>query len=467
MRKCSLLCFWFLVTCLQVACGDSDDPISPMIDTTVNADTTADTTMEVAVDTTADTSPGCPADPPIASTIAIGVGQRLELALPGGLPLTVAAPPSGWLWSLEGDLLTITAPYDGSSTTLDLQCGADEQIWPIAVELREISWQQLPTWEPAAGPLAREHAIMWIDEDAKPDTMFLFGGFLFEPQQFTVSWDLWEYDLVQDVWTDFGSSDAAPQLAANRAAPAPEGFYLHGGSAQDMSTPAALYAFDISTRGWTDLSGADTPPRQLGAFIYDAPRDRYISACGLGFHPLFGLSIDCSAAHAYDPFAATWETLATAGTSPPGRYGFFYAYDSVNERIVLFGGAQTPTMTDPVNPAHDTWALELDEDPPRWELLAGDEASPAGRRNGCWALDAKDNRLFIWGGTADAMSTTQGLHVLDLDSVSVAWVDLSPPGDAPARSSCSAVYDGARDRVLFGFGNDTNAIYVDLWALEL
>jgi hypothetical protein len=47
-----------------------------------------------------------------------------------------------------------------------------------------------------------------------------------------------------------------------------------------------------------------------------------------------------------------------------------------------------------------------------------------------------------------------------------AWHRLDLPGEPPPRASAGAVYDPARRRILFGFGNAAT-IFTDLHALEI
>ena len=77
--------------------------------------------------------------------------------------------------------------------------------------------------------------------------------------------------------------------------------------------------------------------------------------------------------------SASWTQLTIEGDAPSPRYGFFYGYDAASRRLIVFSGAQG---TASVDPAHDTWALDLSVTPPAWRLLddGSGEGSPPGRR---------------------------------------------------------------------------------------
>jgi hypothetical protein len=110
--------------------------------------------------------------------------------------------------------------------------------------------------------------------------------------------------------------------------------------------------------------------------------------------------------------------------------------------------------------------LLLHETPVRWVKLLDADPNVPGRRNGCSAFDPIGQRFFIWGGTDDARTTQRGLFALDLEQGHEGWTKVELPPGRPERSSCTAIYDPARHRILFGFGNDDD-IYADFAVLSL
>ena len=399
-----------------------------------------------------------------ADRTALSAGSRLfvDIAAEDGAAVSLAAP-AGWRKVSSGaSRFRLEPGYSergAFEVTATATCanGASASD-TISIEVRPLAFRSLPSWSGADGPSEREHPALMLDGD---DRVVLFGGFAFEPRQYTVVDDLWAYDLEAETWTALTSS-AAPAFAAGRFAPieGARAALYSGGSDQRNEQPFTLVRLDVEdgSATWSTVSPIDQPDgsSSLGSFVYDPPRDRYLSLCGYGW-----VGIHCDV-EAYLVGENRWTLVSPQDGPPEARYGFFYANDLETERVILWSGGRFSFNGSP-NPAQDTWAYELAED--RWVKLL--DTGPPGRRNGCSALDPIGHRFFVWGGTPDARTTSPGLWVLDLDRGEEEWVEVVPDGDAPERSSCSAIYDPARERILFGFGNTTAAIYADWQVLEL
>jgi hypothetical protein len=414
----------------------------------------------------------CRLTPQVAvEEVGEGVAFEIPVASEAGAVLTLSQPGGYWETSLSNGALKAVVPYGARGTNtfgVQVTCRGLTVEDTVAVKVRPITWGAGIKWAAGMGPSGREHPLMWIDPRV-PSKLWLYGGFTFVPKQFTVSNDLWAFDLVQRTWAaQTMMSGTAPLLAGGRAAVGSESgrLWLLGGQAPSDAVSSAVTTLDTSGAmpAFTDVPADPNAPKvTLGALVYDAPRDRLVSACGFA-----GNSVHCEVrvrpASGTDP---KWEVVTTQGTPPAGRYGFFHAYDAKNQRLVLFSGAQWPVPGDPINAAKDTWALELDQSPPRWVKLADARPDVVGRRNGCAALDPDHQRFFVWSGTADGLNAVAALHVLALRKGHERWTTLYLEGAPTPRGSCSAAYDAVRQQVLFGFGNDLTGPMVDLQPLEL
>jgi hypothetical protein len=416
------------------------------------------------------TPPSCTLTAPTAK-VAVSAGGRFDVELAGSEgAIAVLDAPDDWRAEVSASHLVGRAGYGGGMVKIVLRrtCAQGSAAATVTFDAQRLSWGAVTPWSGTAGPDAREHAAMWIDS-GNPDRLLLFGGYSFTPKQYTTVWDLWALDLKAQTWAKVTTTTEPPHRAGGRVAPVAgkRAAMYFGGDLPDQSIAYSLAKVEYtpSAEAWSTppVTSGQGPKGILGSFIYDAPRNRYISACGYD-----GAGINC-AVDAFYPDTGEWKALNPAldnGVGPSPRYGFFHGYDEVNQRLVIFSGAQYPTGGNPVNPAQDTWTLELAVDPPRWVKLKT-ATQPPGRRNGCWAMDTKENRLFVWGGTPDAANTTPGLQVLELEKGRERWVNVPTDNTPPERSSCSGTYDSARHRLLYGFGNSSTGIYADVRALNL
>jgi len=428
----------------------------------------------VACGTSADPTPAAPAacEVSLADEVSLveGGSTSVELTLDG--PVSELAPLDGFAGRvvLEGTSLRLRPDYgtgDGSSTlSLAYDCGDEAATQALDLSVRSLRWSPLPAWtEGDDGPRNREYGAMWLDP-VDQDAFFAFGGFHYRPSQFTPANELWRYDLAVERWTRIDAPDAPFRPGASVAlvdgAP-----HLFGGLAGN-DTPSSLFRIDTESTptSFTEVALAhqgDATGDYQPSFIYDAPRDRLIAACGAnnawGTHCRVRV-IDLETGAVTQP--------EITGPSPEGRGGHFWVHDAQTERLIVFsgfrsGGISGDTFFD------DTWALELAESPMRWvQLATGDEGIVEGRRNGVFVLDPVGHRMFVWGGTPDGSTSAPGLYALDLERGHETWEEVSPQGDAPpARASGHGIYDANRARIVAGFGNGDGGLFGDLWALSL
>lgn len=415
------------------------------------------------------TDPTCVIEP---SRIDLREGLRARAALTFQGPVSIVSvtAPEEFAASLSEATLSLRVAYGARSSSLELaySCGTKAATHSITLEVKPLRWVPTSTWTGGVdGPVGREYGQMWIDE-MSPDRLLVFGGYHYRPQQFTPAWDLWERDLVTEEWRQLTPQNEPPHVMGGQMAPfaGERANLLFGGlehEGQDAYNVYELMRFnyDPGQLSWERAGRATLPVGEYKtAWIYDAPRARFISACGMN-------AID--GAHckikAYYPAEDRWETLQPAeGPAPSGRRDFFFAHDGATDRLLIFAGDRGQSEDWSCDCANDTWALVLNETPVRWVLLDDGGSRPIGRRNGAAVLDPVGRRWFVWGGTADGRTTFPGLFVMDLDAPG--WVEIRPEGAPRIRSSGVGVYDAARNRLLMGFGNNPNEL-IDLWALEL
>lgn len=410
------------------------------------------------------------------ATLSIGQGQHSTLTValsdpendavthavtaPPGLALAIDGEGAATRWNLSADY-TLTGPQAVTIESTDAR-GA-RATHSVEVTVRPLSWLPRAQWG-AADPQAREHAALMVD--AEHNQLLMLGGSGYQPYG-TPLGDAWRFDLVTSTWRPATVDGDVPAPAGSRrVAPMPDGrsALLFGGYGASNAANNELFRVTFREDGATVRRLEQrTPPsaRSLHAFAYDPVSRRFAVFGGAGrLGPLGDTWI-----MTLDGDVASWTELATEDAPSP-RYGFFSGFDAERGRLVVFSGAQG---FNPLDPAADTWALDLRSDPPAWRRLAsGDEpGSPPGRRNGVSVWDPTGPRLFVFGGTADARTSEPGLWAFDATPGAERWARVEREMAPPVRSSAFGVFDAARNRVVFGFGNTTSAVYRDLAFLQL
>jgi hypothetical protein len=404
-------------------------------------------------------------------SLAMKQGRAVQAALdvqdPDGDAVEVSVTPPAGIEAEVSPTLVLDAFADHSAkgalsiaVTLTDARGETAQA-SIGAEVAELGWPERITWT-TSGPEAREHAAMIADDAGK--RILMIGGSGYAPQFEQMLDDVWQFDLATKSWSEITPSGDVPLGAGSRRVaqiPGQSIAYLFGGYGPPGIIYQDLYRLDFSAGGaaFTKLEQVNAPgARALHGLAYDPESQRLFAFAGFGaglFGDLWSATIDAN--------TATWTQLAPE-SSPSPRYGFFYGVDGATGRVLLFSGAQSGGGN--LNPARDTWMLDMRSEPPSWTLvLEGEDAGvPPGRRNGCAGWDPVTPRLFVFGGTADGATTAPGLFVLDARPGKESWTELALDGAPPLRSSGVAAYDAVNDRVWVGFGNST-ALFRDFAAI--
>src|SRR5215469_1962040 len=177
---------------------------------------------------------------------------------------------------------------------------------------------------------------------------------------------------------------------------------------------------------WTQVSDLGPSARSFHAMAYDAARAQVVLFGGdLNPRPFAGKNLPSGETWAWDGQA--WTQLADTGPSPR-RSASSMAYDSVRERVVLFGGD--------VN--QDTWEWDGAE----WTQTAAD--GPPRRESASLAYDNVRQRLVLFGG--DGAGSFGDTWEFDGN----AWTNVAHSGPS-GRTDTGMVFSGSRT-ILFGGG---------------
>jgi sugar lactone lactonase YvrE len=192
---------------------------------------------------------------------------------------------------------------------------------------------------------------------------------------------------------------------------------------------------------WVQLSPATSPSARWGATMaYDSVQGKLV---------LFGGNTDSGdLADTWTWNGTTWTQVDTSQTDgPPGRNSAVMAYDSAHGQVVLFGGAGASGLLG------DTWIWNGTT----WtqQILA---TSPVARQNASMAYDAAAGQVVLFGGEAlsgilDDTWTWDG----------TTWTQQSPASSPQAMYSATAAYDSAEGQVVLLEGSDGNGYPDQTW----
>jgi len=221
---------------------------------------------------------------------------------------------------------------------------------------------------------------------------------------------------------------------------------------------AATAATETVPGRWDQL----TPMARLGpGAVMDATRNRWIVFGGwnevVALNDLWSLSLS-------PPLA--WSPLAITGVSPSARFGHSMIYDSIRDRILMYGGFDNLTA-----PQGDIWALSLNG-APTWTQIPTSGPAPAPRYGHSAVYDPIRDRMIVFGGYS-GRSLLNDTWELDLSATQPMWARLAISGAIPAvRDFASAIFDPTGDQLILFGGNASLAGELahpvgDTWTLSL
>lgn len=208
--------------------------------------------------------------------------------------------------------------------------------------------------------------------------------------------------------------------------------------ATGLLTLFALASLPAQTN-WVQLHPSMSPPAQYArGMAYDSMRDRIV---------LFGSNTGTAQRDTWEFDGSTWTQLAPA-LSPPARTGHAMVYDSGRRVSVLYGG-KTPNNN---NPLADTW---------EWNGSAWTQATPANsppaRDGHAMAYDPARRRVLLFGGY-------NGSNLNDTwEWDGSNWTPRAPSSTPALRRRAAMCYDSVRDRVVMFGGYNGSSRFHDTW----
>ena len=321
------------------------------------------------------------------ASISPGSSQASAIATtPTGLKASLAFCPDPW--SLVSTSVTKPAARNGHSAIYDapnnrmvIFGGADVSNYPLndawALALDTWTWSNLSP-SGTLPPIVVQHMAIY---DPVGQRMIQWGG-----------GTVW-HTLYDDTWELSLNGNGTPTWRMLTAAvvydPVRYRMVIFGG-ADGWDVPGScfndVWALDLATLAWTQLTPSGTPPAPRGGVsgIYDPLRDRLVIHGGSDYPAvLYGDTWVL-------PFESmTWMQLSPGGQTPPARSGYAAVYDPVADAMVVTGGNDPATR-------NDTWALSLAQ--PAWWEVNTSGTLPAPRASQTAIYDPTLKRAVMFGG---------------------------------------------------------------------
>lgn len=284
------------------------------------------------------------------------------------------------------------------------------------------------TGRPSAAPMTRGELTGALD--ATHGRIIVYGGNIAAPVMCIPSTMLvdetWAFHLDCNSWEQL-APDPSPGVRARHATTVDttrDRMIVFGGRRRAGTTSYTLlndvWAFDFATDTWEQLvtTGTGPTPRWAPTAVYDSVRDRVLV---FGGNPSTdSLSYTGSAdLFALDVATGAWSRITATG-GPSAR--LFHAAVAVDRQMVVYGG--TNSFDGPF--FGDTYAFDMDAD--TWARVA---ASGPDVRFGAQVYgDAAGGRMILVAGhDGTNLGNRNDMHALDLASGT--WTELHP-GDTPS-----------------------------------
>ena len=144
---------------------------------------------------------------------------------------------------------------------------------------------------------------------------------------------------------------------------------------------------------------------------------------------------------------STWTQLVPSGSAPAARESSTAVYDATTNILMVYGGDAGGS------PFSDVWALSNANGTggtPVWTQLLPTGTAPASRTGHTAIFDSVNDRMTIFGGAgANGVTFSDAWVLTTANGVggTPAWIEIPAQGTAPSLAYHTAVYDSAKDNM--------------------
>jgi len=416
----------------------------------------------------------------LATSAGLGIATIIAtLGSTASTNLTVTASATLPTWTQDGPLARFahTTVFDPVTQGMIIFGGerTDGQllndVWLATTSLtgaRQLTYTQM--FPGGIAPSARFGHVATYDQNTNRMTMF--GGT--ESSDGPCLNDVWTLDGAngqsgESTWLALTPSGTAPSARVHHTGvydPGTNSLIVFGGSNCNSGFLNDVWVLNNAngeggTPTWTQLSpsGPLPPARESSSAIYDATNHVMTIYGGDAGGSALGDVWVLSNANGHEG-TPVWTQLSPTGTAPQDRTAHSAVYDSVNNRMIVFGGFfETFTLG-------DSWILTFANGlggTPAWVALTaqGTGAEPTvGFHTAVYNQALNTMYIFAGTSTTEKLQTSNHLFTLTtangLPSGSSQWILAGPP----VRYSASAFYDPATNS-LFTYGGQHSAVTLD------
>ena len=249
----------------------------------------------------------------------------------------------GMVYDADRDRLVI---YGGNQAASE-RCAVPpsdivDEMWAFHFDCG--NWERL---SPAGGPglLARHATVL----DASRDRMLIFGG---RSSSSSYSSSVWAFDLTADSWSEVTTTGTAPPPTAEAVAQLDvdrDRLLVFGGDPGGFSGTNGLFALDLATNTWTEITAAGAPSARLYHASAILGHELIVYGGTAGFSPPY-----FNDTYAFDLTTDTWRTVTT-DAAPQPRFGMELIPDEANGRVLMAFGHDDTNLGN----RNDVWALDV------------------------------------------------------------------------------------------------------------
>jgi N-acetylneuraminic acid mutarotase len=212
--------------------------------------------------------------------------------------------------------------------------------------------------------------------------------------------------------------------------------------------------FNISSRSWHKIETSIYPESRTDfGMIFDPKLDQILlfggfRSRGVYFDDLW--AFNCS--------TNEWKLCNASETKPTHRYGISMVYNINSDNVILFGGQ---TYDGKVN---EIWVLQPNT--LTWDLLDPPTPLPDARYWSGLSLDEVNNRLILFGGSANYPSTLHNTWNYDLNNHE--WTEFDFTNKPSRRLIHTMAYNNLTNQIFMYGGSDPVDLHPlnDLWIFD-